>query len=186
MSTKKPPRKGRKVDQNGRSHPSEKHVRLHQWMMQSRAWLSLDSFEARLLIELYSFYNGNNNGHLFLSVRKAATRCNMSKDKASASFRTLEERGFIRSRAEEPENFNLREARCWILTEFEFAGQSPTKDFMNWCPDDEESQPKSRTLSARSRTKSRLSDRNPGQVSDKSDTIIPFPSESRPANRTQL
>ena len=103
-------------------------------MYTSEAFRSLDPFEVRLLLELYCLFHGKNNGYLYLSVREAAKRCNMGKDKAAASFKILQDRGFIRSRADEPVNFVLREARCWILTEHEFAGRSPTKEFMSWRP----------------------------------------------------
>ena len=140
---KKP--KGRRTTQDGHSEPDKKYVQFYRWMYGSAAFCSLDPFEVRLLLELYSLYNGRNNGYLYLSVRQAALRCKMSKDKACASFRTLQETGFIRSRADEPTNFVLREARCWILTEFEFAGREATKNFMNWRPGSGTSRPKKRT-----------------------------------------
>ncbi len=125
--------KGRKMLPNGRNKEDGKYVRFFRWMMDSQAFLSLDSFEVRLLLELYSLYNGANNGYLFLSIREASRRCNMSKDKAGKSFKVLQDKGFIRRRADEPINFILREARCWILTEFDFGPVPASKEFMKWC-----------------------------------------------------
>lgn len=128
----KPGSRKRRVQPNGRSYTSNKHVRFHQWMMMSPAFNELDAFEVRLLLELYSLFNGSNNGELFLSCREAARRCHMGKTKASDSFRRLIQLGFIRRRADEPERYNLKEANHWILTEFDFGNIAATKDFMNW------------------------------------------------------
>ena len=117
---------------NGRNKEDGKYIRFFRWMMDSQAFLSLDSFEVRLLLELYSLYNGANNGYLFLSIREASRRCNMSKNKAGKSFKVLQDKGFIRRRADEPENYFLREANYWILTEFDFGRISASKEFMQW------------------------------------------------------
>ena len=186
MANRKSARKGRKVDKRGRSEPSAKHVRLHQWMMESDAWTSLDPFEARLLVELLSFHNGNNNGYLFLSVRMAAERCNMGKDKAAKCFKTLQERGFIRRRADEPEDYSLREANKWILTEFGFRGCAATKDFMHWKPSNPDERPQCRTprpISGTEPPRSQTVEDHPSVISD---NITPFPTDSCPSNRTQL
>lgn len=118
------------------------------------AFQSLGPFEVRILLELYMLFNGNNNGYLYLSLREAARRCRMGKDKAGDCFRILQERGFIRSRADEPVNYVVREARCWILTEFEFAGREATKDFMKWRPENQNERPEKRTRRPVTRTKS--------------------------------
>lgn len=129
------PGKGRSVGPKGRSAASKRHIRIHQWMMDCAAYKKLDPFEVRILIELYALYNGNNNGYLFLSVREASDRCNMGKNTACRCFKSLQRYGFIRRRADEPENFKLREARYWILTEFECFGRPATCDFMRWKSD---------------------------------------------------
>ena len=125
---------GQSVNAKGRSIQSKKHVRLHQWLMETPAWRSLDPYASRLLIELYSLYNGSNNGEVFLSVREAGRRCNFDPGTASNRFRLLEERGFIRRRSTEPYKWNERMAYRWILNEFDFAGQPATKEFMKWKP----------------------------------------------------
>lgn len=126
---------GRHVKNNGRSKENKRHVRFHYWMMKSAAFQHLNPFEVRLLLELYGLYNGRNNGYLFLSCREAARRCNMGKNTASRAFHRLIELGFIRRRADEPENYNLREATYWILTEYDFGRRGATKEFMSWRPD---------------------------------------------------
>jgi hypothetical protein len=158
---KKP--RGRRVTADGRSEPDKKYVQWNRWMYATAAFASLDPFEVRLLFELYALYNGFNNGRLYLSLRQAALRCKMSKDKAGSSFHTLQERGFIRSRADEPSNFVLREARCWILTEHEFAGRAATKEFMNWRPDSGTRRAKNRTRQTKPDKSGILLSQNPDE-----------------------
>ncbi len=186
MTKKTHLRKGRSVDKTGRSKSGDKHVRLHQWLMQSEAWKSLDPHERAVLIELYSFYNGNNNGHLFLSVRMAADRCNMGKDKAGKCFKALEEKGFIRRRADEPEDYSLREAHKWILTEFDFRGRAATKDFMTWRLEKQNQRPQSRTSCPQSRTEQQLTFQKSAKLYEKADNITPFRAPHCPQRRTQL
>ena len=155
-SPKKP--RGRRTTADGRSETDKKYVQMFRWMYASAAFASLDPFEVRLLFELYSLHHGKNNGYLYLSIRQASSRCNMSKDKAGQSFKTLQERGFIRSRMDEPSNFVLREARCWILTEYDFAGLEATKDFMHW-------RPASGTMRAKRRTRQIKPDKPGNQLS---------------------
>lgn len=56
----------------------------------------------------------------------------MGKNKAGRAFHRLIDLGFIRRRADEPENYNLREANHWILTEFDFGKIAASKEFMSW------------------------------------------------------
>lgn len=109
-----------------------RHVRLHYWVMRSAAWVSLNPTARALLVHLYSLYNGMNNGELFLSVRHAAKALNIAPNTASKALRDLLDRGFIRTN--QPGTFHLktRHATTWILTEFGFRDDLPTRDFMRW------------------------------------------------------
>jgi hypothetical protein len=86
------------------------------------------------LIELYSLYTGRNNGELFLSVRDAAKRGGMGKNAAQAALADLIDKGFVRPRQKGGFDYKARHATQWVLTEFEYAGALPTKDFMRWQP----------------------------------------------------
>lgn len=167
IAKKQKPR-GRRVQSNGRSDPDAKHVRLYRWAMKSEAYRALDPFEHRLLVELYSLYNGRNNGDLFLSCREAAKRCRMGKNKANASFHRLIELGFIRRRGHEIENFNQREAYHWILTEFDFGSKAATKDFMQWQPPEKK---KPRTASETNRPSSGTVSQSKPQDSNEASSI---------------
>lgn len=125
-------KRGRRSDDTGRSVGEPKHVRLYRWMMQSEAWRHLSLRARCLLIELYDLYNGANNGELFMSVRDAARRLAVSKNTAVRLFHELGDKGFIRARQRGSFAWKARHATSWILTEFGYAGQTPTKEFMRW------------------------------------------------------
>jgi hypothetical protein len=73
-------------------------VRLYRWELESAAYRSLSLRARCLLVELKALYNGSNNGELFLSVRDAVARLNTGTHQATAAFRELEDRGFIKPR----------------------------------------------------------------------------------------
>jgi hypothetical protein len=112
----------------------EKHVRLHRWLLRSAAWHSLSLAARCALIELYDLFNGENNGQIFLGAREAAKRLGTGKDRALNALHQLEQRGFIRARRRGDFQWKTGMATQWILTEFDFAGQPATKDFMRWGP----------------------------------------------------
>lgn len=122
----------RRVDRKGRSLGADRHVRLHHWLLRSPAWLSLTCEARALLVVLYELYNGSNNGALFLSVREGARRINTSKTTAAAAFKSLMQRGFIRPNVKGVFSLKQRHATSWVLSEFEFAGQLASRDFMRW------------------------------------------------------
>jgi hypothetical protein len=132
MARKKRPGGG--VDATGRSKHDGQHVRLYEWMLNSPAWRSLDCVERSLLIELYRLYRPNRNGELDLSVRRAATLLNVSSGKAGQAFHALVDRGFIRPRQRGDFDWKARHSTSWVLAEFPFAGQLPSKEFMRWRP----------------------------------------------------
>lgn len=125
-------RPGRKIDKKGRSKGNDPHVRLYRWLHQSEAYQSLDCTARSLLVEFYALYNGTNNGELFLSVREAARRLGVAPNTAQKAIRALVGRGFIRPRQRGSFHHKGGPATQWILTEFEFAGEPGTKDFMRW------------------------------------------------------
>jgi hypothetical protein len=109
-----------------------KHVRLYRYLLWSDAYRSLGLPARCLLVELYDLYNGENNGHLFMSVREAARRLGISKNTAHTALKQLEDRGFIRPNQRSSFHWKKRQATCWVLTEYEFAGHAPSKEFMRW------------------------------------------------------
>ena len=114
------------------SKKGTRHVRLHNWLMNTKAWRSLKPGPRAMLVELYSLYNGENNGALFLSERDAGTRLNISKLTARKYFIELEDKGFIKAKEKGSFNVKIKLATKWILTEHGFANQVPTKEFTRW------------------------------------------------------
>lgn len=96
------------------------------------AYRSLKPPARALLVELYDLYNGQNNGELFLSVRKAARSIRVGNNLATKAFRELEDKGFIRVSQKGSFNQKLPHATQWVLTEYPHAGKPPSKDFMRW------------------------------------------------------
>ena len=124
-------RRGQRVDsRTGNSRGDAKHVRLYEWMMRSNAWHGLSSYARCLYIELCQLYNGNNNGELYLSEREAGKRVGCNAKTASKAFSELIGWGFILPSVLGGFNRKQRHATCWVLTEFSYGNNLPTKDFM--------------------------------------------------------
>ena len=127
-------KRGRPMDRTGRSIGGASYVGLHRWMLRSEAWKHASLGARCLLIELYDLYNGANNGALYLSIRDAAKRLKVGKNKANSLFAELERLGFIRVKERGAFSLKARHASSWVLTEFSAGGQLPSKDFMRWPP----------------------------------------------------
>jgi MarR family len=110
------------------------HVRLYRWMLDTPAYLSLSCQERAVLVEIARAYDGNNNGRIGLSVRRAAERCNIAKDTASRAFKNLVERGFVDCVTRGAFSRKSMHATEWRLTWWpcDVTGELPSKRFMNW------------------------------------------------------
>jgi hypothetical protein len=150
-------RRGGRVDATGRSIGSGHHVRFYRWELESPAYRSLSIGSRALLVELKSLYTGNNNGALFLSVRKAGEKLGGGKTLAAALFLELQDRGFIRPKVEAGFNWKTaaraRKATCWILTEYPIgeAHRVGSRDFMHWRPPEKQSTVRPRGQTVRPR-----------------------------------
>jgi len=123
-----------KTANNGRRRGESKHVRHYEYMLASQAYRSLSCYARCLLTELGRRYNGDNNGEIPLSIREAAELLKCHKDTASKAFRELDDRGFVRSHIKGAFKLKVRHATTWILTEYRYDDQPPTKEFMKWKP----------------------------------------------------
>lgn len=121
-----------KTNATGRNEGAAKHVRHYEWMLKSTAYRALNCHSRCLLTELGRRYDSGNNGDVSMSVREAAKLLGCAIDTACKAFRQLEDRGFIRPHEKGAFHVKVRHATTWILTEFSYAGQKPTKDFMSW------------------------------------------------------
>ena len=122
----------------GRSTKDPKHVRFYQTEMSTLAYRSLSLGARCLLKELKLIYNTRNNGKLFLSIRDAAILLNAGKSSVADWYVDLQDRGFIRPASVATFDYKAGaksgKATTWILTEFEYNGQLPTKDYRTWVP----------------------------------------------------
>ena len=117
----------------GRSS-KERYVQLNYWLLESPAWLGL-SFKARALyISFKQRYNGGNNGYVHMSVREVQDVLKCANGTASKALAELIDKGFIKYRFKGTFSHKVHRSSEFILTEYEYNGQKPTKDFMGWRP----------------------------------------------------
>ncbi len=175
-----------KADRKGRTKTSPRFVLNYEWMLKSPAYRSLSCYSRCLLEEIKRLYNGTNNGELYLSVRGAAELLNAHKDTAAKAFGELENKGFIRARTKGSFSQKIRHATTWILTEYEYAGQLPTKAFMSWCaPDEKQNTGRLKRTDGPTKPDNRRLDRTEKELDgpskpDRDPTIDPTPGPTRP------
>lgn len=120
-----------------------KYLSLESYMVKSDAWRSLMPNDRALYLELKWRFDGFNNGRIGLGVREAADALNIGKNACWASFRTLQEKGFIRVAKASGFNIKSRRSTEWRLTEIksDINGDLPTMEFMKWRPDEKSTVP---------------------------------------------
>lgn len=115
-----------------KSKPKLKHVRMHDWEMQTEAWRSMSTDARALLIEFRVLYNGQEN-RLFLSVREMMKRLNIGQRRAEKARDELLDRGWIRIIEKGSFNWKIRHATVYALTNEPInAGEPAPKDFMKF------------------------------------------------------
>jgi hypothetical protein len=126
-----------KADHKGNSKKDAPHLRLYDWLTESKAWTDLSTDARALYILLKQKYRGINNGRIVLSVRQACENLQIGKTTAAKAFEELEAHGFIEIVIRG--SFNSRKDRRateWRLTEHscDVSGELPSKRFMSWQP----------------------------------------------------
>ena len=124
-----------KQDAKGRSKktPDDYFVQIYKTLLEEPAWKDLSPGARVLYIAVKSFYNGSNNGELFLSIRTAAQVINASPNSVERWFKQLVEHGFIRCTREGALGSDGKgQARYWRLTEIGWRGERPTRDYKEW------------------------------------------------------
>lgn len=122
----------RKVGKNGRNAYGPGHVRHYHYLLDSPAYQDLRPVARCVYMFLKRLFNGNNNGHLYASTRVLAKAVKCSKDTANDALAELQSHGFIRCAQRGSFHYKIAHAPRWILTEYEYNGSPPTKDFMQW------------------------------------------------------
>ncbi len=163
-----------KTNGKGRATGDGSHVRLYERFTRTAAWRSLTPYDRLLYIELKRLYRGNdeenNNGQLFLSVRRAADLLGtvqldhegnpldprvgtpIAKATVQKAFANLEDRGFIKAVQAGSFDWKKKKATSWVLTEFWLKKVPATRDFDRWEPS--ASGPRPRRMTPQERKKS--------------------------------
>ena len=142
-------------NKKGRSTSGAPFVQIHNYLMDSQAWLSLTPQAVAVYLRLARLYNGSNNGRLGLSVRSAAEHANIAKATAGRAFQELEAKGFIETAIKGAFSVKLKRATEWRLTNYrcDVTGSQPTKAFMNWRPAEDLSVPNDGQVGPKVRTR---------------------------------
>jgi hypothetical protein len=108
----------------------EHHIRLHDSLLNSAAYLDLKPPARALLIEFLRIHRPSRNGRLSISTRDAMARINVSEPTAIKAFEELATHGFIRLKNHE--NWMERKAREWELTMLQVNNHEPRNNWMQW------------------------------------------------------
>lgn len=115
----------------------EAHVRLYGHEMRSPAWRTLTPNARALLVELRSLWRYGEGNVVFLSVREAMRRLNISQKPVQAAFAELLERGWIRVHTMGGFNRKTPHATSYRLENEpadDSPGATPAKTYMRWQP----------------------------------------------------
>jgi hypothetical protein len=128
--------KNNKTNASWDAAPSQPFVSILKPTLQEPAWKALPYGARCLYITLKSFFNGRNNGRIYLGVRKAATELKASRSSTERWFRDLRDHGFIRpTQGAFLGTEGHASATYWRLTELGYMGEQPTREFKQWAPD---------------------------------------------------
>jgi hypothetical protein len=96
----------------------DRYFQLHHYMLETDAWKALSTPARVVYVQIGSRYNGSNNGRLALSVRDAASECNVAPGTASRALKELVDLGFIQETRHGGLSRKTRIASEWRLTAF--------------------------------------------------------------------
>ena len=111
---------------------ADRYFQLHHYMLKTDAWRALSAAARAVYIQIGARYNGSNNGKLALSVRDAASECNIATNTASQAFKDLVDLGFIEETRHGGLSRKTRIASEWRMTAFrcDLTGALKTSLFM--------------------------------------------------------
>ena len=133
-------------DHRGRKrYVGDSFVQVLRATLKEPAWQDMTYGARCLYIALKAHYVGDNNGRVFLGVRRAANELGANRESTARWFRELEDHGFIVQTERGVLGVEGKGmAACWRLTELGCMGQQPTRDYKKWASD------KNKTLSGKS------------------------------------
>ena len=115
---------------------------LDRFLMRTQAYRSLHPIARQLFTEISYFYDGSNNGQIFVSVRQAAEWLGVTKTTAAKYIRQLEDRGFIICMQRGHFDWKAGTATTWRLTHFPTGQERASKEYMKWRADEKNTVPK--------------------------------------------
>ena len=124
----------RRFKPRGQSNTAKWHIQIYRHVFEAPAYRHLSTDARALLDEVWMRHNGVNNGEIGMSVRDAARRINVGKDRASRAFDELIEHQFLVVRAESSFHQKNRMSREFEITTEGVDGGSPSFVFRNWKP----------------------------------------------------
>ncbi|SKA28415.1 hypothetical protein [Consotaella salsifontis] len=136
-------RKGKATRESWDAVPDGAFVGVAKATLKEPAWKAM-SYGARCLYFcLKSYFNGRNNGRIFLSVRRAADELGAGPTSIERWFKELQDFGWIRPTEVGHLGVDGQgKATCWRLTEIGFMGQQPTRDYRQWQAQEKKPVPK--------------------------------------------
>ena len=123
-------KRGRGVNEKGRSKKGGQFVPIPYPMAQSPAWRSLSGQAVKVYVELHSRYNGSNNGDLSLSLDEASRLLHIGKATAQRAFRELELKGFLLMTKRG--SWYGRMATTWSVTDKPLRGVRAADNWKYW------------------------------------------------------
>lgn len=116
------------------------YVKIDGYMLDSEAWKALKPIARAVYIALKRRFRNrgkgkSNNGYISMSRREASQETGFSESAMRNAFPDLIEKGFIKIKRESAFNMKDARAREYALTEFSVGDKLPTKDFLRWPPE---------------------------------------------------
>lgn len=117
-----------------------RHVRIYHQQMRSIAWRHLSGSAVKVLLELATLENGDNNGEFFLSTRKGAEWTGLGKNAVNRALHELQEKGFIYCAEKGGFSRKTPHAACWGLTwqagPKGSSHRAPSHAYAHWRPEE--------------------------------------------------
>jgi len=120
------------------THPRDRFIRLDHALLTSEAWFHLTPSAGKLLLAVWTRYDGQNNGHISYSRREARDLLGCGPNQAKRAFDELIEKGFLVCTKDADFAKKTAKARLWRITALPTADGQPTRDFETWRPGDGE------------------------------------------------
>lgn len=126
-------RRGRKARVDGRSEGAQRFAMVMFEMIKRPVFRTMSGYAKGILFEVWSRFDGKNNGTLSFSVREAKTLLGIGQGTAQRALDDLQVRGFMVRTSNG--HWYGRKAATWRLTMItNQGGEPPNFDYRRWQP----------------------------------------------------